>query len=421
MKEKYEPVLSVSREDHNVNVLDYGGVTMKRRIAIISAVTCLLLMGMAVSATAADKVRGVTDTEILIGQWCPQTGPAALWGAVARGTGVYFDLINEEGGIHGRKIKYFLRDDSYNPMKTKAIGKEFLEEIGVFAVVGGVGTSTGMAVRDYLMENKVPWVGPPSGSANWTVPMQKYLFALYPRYTDEGYVLTQYAVEKMGKKNIAFFYQNDDYGKEGLKGAKNYLEKKGMKIAEEVPVEPQDTDLKSHVLKLKESNADAVILWVLPKHAAIVLGTSMAAGFKPQWIACSTLSDSTLMHKVTKGLWEGVVYANFLDMESPLVKKYLDAQKKFAPKEQETGVFFVAGFLFAEPLVEGLRRAGKDLNPDSFVKAMESIQHWNDWLGHDCTFGPNERQGMKSVFLSKCGEGGKPVKISDWLKFNTEK
>lgn len=384
------------------------------------AVVAILLICLSAAvgpAVAADEVRGVTDKEILIGQWGPQTGPAALWGAVARGSGVLFDLVNEEGGIAGRKIKYFLRDDGYQPAKTKAIGKELVEKIGVFGVVGGVGTSTGMAVRDMLAESKVPWVGPSTGSTHWTIPFQKYLFALYPRYVDEAYLLTQYAVEKMGKKKIAFFYQNDDYGKEGLKGAVKYMEEKGLKLAAEVPVEVTDTDLKSHALKLKETGADAVILWVLPKHAAILLGVSKAMGFQPQWISSSTLSDSYLMFKVTKGLWEGVVYGNFLDLDSPLVKKYIAAQKKFAPKEQNTGVFFLAGFMFAEPMVEGLKRAGKDLNPESFVKAMESIKNWNDWLGHDCTFTPTDHQGMKSVFLSKCGPNGKPEKISDWLTY----
>src|SRR5512143_1076432 len=96
----------------------------------------------------AQKVRGVTDTEILVGQWGPQTGPAAPWGAVARGSGLFFKILNEEGGINGRKFKYFLRDDTYQPAKTKAIAKEFMEQIGVFAVVGGVGAGPGMAVRD---------------------------------------------------------------------------------------------------------------------------------------------------------------------------------------------------------------------------------------------------------------------------------
>ncbi|MDQ7053139.1 MAG: ABC transporter substrate-binding protein [candidate division KSB1 bacterium] len=104
--------------------------------------------------------RGVTDTEIVIGQWGPQTGPAALWGAVARGTAAYFKMINEEeGGIHGRKIRYIYRDDAYQPAKTKAVVKEMVENEGVFAFVGGVGTAPGMAVKDYLVQNKVPWVG----------------------------------------------------------------------------------------------------------------------------------------------------------------------------------------------------------------------------------------------------------------------
>jgi ABC-type branched-subunit amino acid transport system substrate-binding protein len=388
-----------------------------KRVILVAVIAAIAVTGAFATAFAADKVRGVTDTEILIGQWGPQTGPAALWGAVARGTGVLFELVNSEGGINGRKIKYFLRDDAYQPSKTKAIAKEFVEKIGIFGVASGVGTSTGMAVRDYLMENKVPWVGPAAGSTHWTQPFQKYLFGVYPLYIHEAYLLTKYATEDMGKKKIAFFYQNDDYGKQGLEGAKMYAKEKGIELVAEVPVEVTDTDLKTHALKLKETGADAVIMWVLPKHAAIMLGTAKAMGFQPQWIASSTLSDSYLMYKITKGLWKGVVYANFLDLENPLVDKYLKAQKEFAPDEKYTGIFFLAGFLFAEPMVEGLKRAGKDLNPDSFVKAMESIKHWNDWLGHDLTFSETEHQGMKSVFLAKCGDEGKPEKISDWLTY----
>ena len=388
-----------------------------RRPYVAGILFIVLLLGLTTAPMAGDKVRGVTDTEILIGQWGPQTGPAALWGAVARGTGVLFQMVNEQGGINGRKIKYFLRDDAYQPAQTKAIAKEFVEKIGIFAVASGVGTSTGMAVRDFLMENKVPWVGPAAGSTHWVVPFQKYLFSVYPLYTNEAYLLTQYATEKMNKKKIAFFYQNDDYGKQGLDGAQKYAKEKGIKLVAEVPVEVTDTDLKSHALKLKESGADTVILWVLPKHAAIILGASKAAGFQPQWMASSTLSDAKLMFLVSKGLWKDVIYANFLDLDSPLVKKYLAATDKFAPQEKYRGVFYLAGFLFAEPLVEGLKRAGKDLNPETFVKAMESIKHWNDWLGHDCTFSPTERQGMKSVFLAKCGDKGTPIKISDWLTY----
>lgn len=388
-----------------------------RRPFVVGCFYLALLLGLVSAPLAAEKVRGVTDTEVYIGQWGPRTGPAALWGAVARGSGVLFEMINAEGGINGRKIKYFIRDDAYQPAQTKAIAKEFIEKIGIFGVVGGVGTSSGMAVRDYLMENHVPWVAPSSGSTHWIDPLQRYLFAVYPLYTNEAYILTQYAAEKMEKKKIAFFYQNDDYGKQGLDGARKYAREKGIQLVAEVPVEVTDTDLKSHALKLKESGADAVILWIVPKHAAIILGASKAMGFQPQWIASSTLSDAKLMFDVTKGLWKDVIYANFLNLESPLIQKYIAATDKFAPHEKYRGVFYLAGFLWAEPLIEGLRRAGKDLTPDTFVKAMESIKNWNDFLGHDLTFSPTDHQGMRSVYLAKCGEGGKAVKISDWLMY----
>ena len=123
------------------------------------------------------------------------------------------------------------------------------------------------------------------------------------------------------------------------------------------------------------------------------------------------------MFKVTKGLWKDVVYATFIDLESPLIAKYLEAQKKFAPKEKYTGIFFLAGFAWGEPMVEGMKRAGKDLNPESFIKAMETIRNWNDCLSHNITFTPQDHQGAKSVYLLKCGDKGKPIKISDWLTY----
>jgi ABC-type branched-subunit amino acid transport system substrate-binding protein len=222
---------------------------------------------------------GVTKDTITVGQWGPQTGPAALWGAVARGTAAYFEMINEEGGIHGRKLKLLIRDDSYQAPKTKAAVMELVEKENVFAFVGGVGTGPGMAVKDYLLEKKVPWIGPGSGSSKWTATPNRYLFSLYP----------QYDVETAKKNRIAFFYQNDDFGKEGLEAAKAELKARGLKLAAEVSVEMTDADLKSHILKLKQAKPQAVIMYVLPKHGAIALGTAAKMKFKPMWASSSVL------------------------------------------------------------------------------------------------------------------------------------
>jgi branched-chain amino acid transport system substrate-binding protein len=390
----------------------------KRKLTMVIGYAVLMTFMFVPMALAE---RGVTDTEIRIGQWGPQTGPAALWGAVARGTGCYFDMINAEGGINGRKITYFLRDDGYMPPRTKAIAKELVEDKQVFAMVSGVGTATGMAVKRYLHKKKVPWVGPATGSTHWAFPPTKYLFAVYPLYVDEAAILINYAVKELGKKRIAFFYQNDDYGKEGLLGAELALEKFGMKLVAAVSAEPLDTDLSSHAMKLKQANPDCVLMWVLPKHGAIILGTAAKIGLKTQWMTTSTLSDIPIMYKISKGLFKDVIYDTFgelPDSQHPLMKKYKQAHDKFAPKDR-WGIFFYAGFIFAEPMVEGLKRAGRNLTADSFAKAMESLKDFQG-IGPKISFGPEQRQGARSIFLAKVLEGGKIQRLSDWMTSNVD-
>jgi ABC-type branched-subunit amino acid transport system substrate-binding protein len=384
----------------------------KRSILILALAVAFFMVWV----PSAQAQRGVTDTEIRIGQYGPQTGPAALWGAVARGTGCYFDMINAEGGIHGRKITYYLRDDGYMAPRTKAICKELVENKEVFAMASGVGTSPGMAVKRYLHKREVPWVGPATGSTHWAYPPTKYLFAVYPLYIDEAAILVNYAVKTMGKKRIAFFYQNDDYGKEGLAGAEYALGKLGMKLVASVSVEVLDTDLSSHCMKLKQAEPDCVIMFLLPKQAAIMLGTAAKMGFRPQWMSTSTLSDTPIMFKITKGLFKNVVLTSFgetLDSPHPLMRKYKAAHDKFAPKDR-WGIFFYAGILFVEPMVEAFKRCGRDLTADSFVKAMESIRDFQG-IGPKISYGPDQRQGTRSMFIAKCDGKGNLQRVSDWM------
>lgn len=383
----------------------------------------VLVFSLALSFTATAE-EGVTDTKIRIGQWGPQTGPAAPWGAVARGTGVYFKMINEEGGIHGRKIEYYMFDDAYNPAKTKAGVKELQEDVGMFAWASGVGTAPGLSVKDYLMDRKIPWVGPAAGSLHWITPPEKYLFAVYPLYYIEAQALCRYAVEGMGKKRIAIAYQNDDYGKNGLKGASEELERLGMELVAEVPVEKADTDMKPHVMQLREADADAVLLWVTPTHAVRIMGTARVMKFNPQWMSTSTCSDFPLMYKISKGLWKGVIAANFGELptsDSPLMRKYKRAYEKYAAEDERWGVFFYAGFGFVEPMVEGLKRCGRDLTRERFVKEMEGIRDFKGIFGKISykPFDPNDpycRQGQSEVFLTQCLEGGKAKKLTDWIE-----
>ena len=376
------------------------------------------LMLILAGGVQAAGLTGVTDTEIHIGQWGPQTGPAAPWGSVARGTGVLFEMVNADGGINGRKIVYHMFDDQYNPAKTKAGVKELVEkEPGVFAFAAGVGTSPGLAVKDYLMEKKIPWVGPSAGSLHWITPPQKYLFAVYPLYYDEAQILVRYLVQKENRKNIAIIYANDEYGKNGLRGVQLEMKKLGIKPVIEVPVGRADRDLKSHVMKLKSSGADTVLMWVNPTHAVITLKTAAAMKYEPQWVTSSTLSDAPLMNKITGGLWKNIIFANMIedpDSQSPYMNKYREAFEKYAQKGERWGVFFLAGIGFAEPMVQGLKKAGRNLTPETFVKATESIKNFKGIMG-SVSFGPKVRQGCSEVYISKTDETGmKTIRLTDW-------
>jgi branched-chain amino acid transport system substrate-binding protein len=401
------------------NIVRKESSMKKRGIWLLLAVLALVL-GSAMGAVAEE---GVTDTVIHIGQWGPQTGPAAPWGAVARGTGVYFQMINEQGGIHGRKIEYHMFDDAYNPAKTKAGVKELQEGVGMFGWASGVGTACGLSVKDYLMERKIPWVGPAAGSLHWISPPQKYLFAVYPLYYSEAKILCKYAIKELGKKRIAIAYQNDDYGKNGVAGAEAELNKHGLKLVAAVPVELSDTDMKPHVMQLRKADADVVLLWAGPIHAIRIVGTARAMKFQPQWMSTSTCSDFPLMMAISKGLWQGVIVGNFGDLpdsQSPLMLEYKKAFDKYAAKGERWGVFFYAGFGFVEPMVEGLKRCGRDLTRERFVKEMEGIQNFQGIFGRISysAYEPSDvfcRQGQDELFLTQCVEGGKSKKLTDWM------
>ncbi len=384
-------------------------------VSLVLMTMAAILMAQPVSA---QQVRGVTDTEILIGQTGPQTGPAALWGAVARGSGLFFKGINDEGGIHGRKIKYFLRDDGYQPAKTKAIGTELVEQIGIFGVVGCVGVGPGMSVRDYYAENKVVMVSfGCSGVTNWIQPFNKYIFPIYPLYIDEAYALTRYLYEQLKITKVAVFYQNDDYGKQGLEGVERYEKEKNLKVAASVSAEVTDRDLSSHALKLKISGAEAVIMWAMPTHGALLLTECAKIGYKPQWGTSSTLSDAPPLLQLTKGLWAGMIHSNFgevPDSNHPLMVKYRAWHQKYEPNER-WGTFYEAGIIFAEPMVEGMKRAGKNLTPETFIKAMETLKDWQG-IGMPITYTPTDHQGGKNVFFGQVQPDGSIKKLTDWIR-----
>ena len=352
----------------------------------------------------------------MIGTWAPLTGPAAAWGTVSRGMETLFQLVNEEGGIHGRKVELLIKDDGYQPVRTVGVVKQLVERDQVLAVVGGTGTAPGMAVKDYLSRQGVPWVGPASGAHNWAYPPSPNIFSTTPMYFTESAVLVDYAVETMGMTRLAVFYLNDDFGKSGLVGARLALAKHGLELVAEVSSELLDSDLTSQTLRLKEAGAEGVFIWATPKHAAILVGQAAKLALSPQWFATYVLADQDLLHEITEGKWEGTIYAsagaNYLE-PTPLMEKYRRARDRFSPQERE-GLFFYSGFAYAEVMVEGLTRAGPDLTRESLMQALESIQDFQGISGK-MSYGAGQRQGMLSVYLIRCTGAAQFERLTDWI------
>jgi ABC-type branched-subunit amino acid transport system substrate-binding protein len=316
--------------------------------------------------------------------------------------------------------------------------KQLQEEVGMFAWVSGVGTAPGLAVKDYLMERKIPWIGPSAGSRHWVEPPNKYLFNSYPLYLGDAQILCRYAVNRLNFKRIAIAYANDDYGKQGLEGSQWQLAKFGMKLVEQIPVNVADTDMKPHIMKLRKAEAEAVLLFVNPGQVARIIGTGKAMQFDPQWMTSSTCGDVPLMMAITKGLYAGTIIASFGMIEPaqvgvgyvedsntpslPLLAKYKkDAFDQFAAKEERWGLTFAAGIGYVEPFVEALKRVGRDLTREKLVAEMEKIKNFKGIMGRVSYMPFNAKDplcriGQQEVFVCQATADGKTKVLTDWIE-----
>jgi branched-chain amino acid transport system substrate-binding protein len=390
----------------------------RKKILMVMLVSVFAVFMFAYTGQAAQE-RGFDDKEIRVGQWGPQTGPAAPWGAVARGSKLVFDMVNEEGGIHGRQIKYFIRDDQYNPSQTVAGVRELVERHGIFAFVGGVGTACCQSVLSYLLENKIIWISPCSGATSFYKPFNPYLWNMWPSYENDASIIAKFAIEKKKYKKIAMFYLNDDYGLVALDSVKYRLSKNKMELVAAIPVESTERDLSSQIQKLKASGAEAVIGFVPPTQAAIALRTSVSLGFKTQWMHSYNLSDYELMNKITDGLWakEGVITSAFTQepfAKNVLTKKYTEAVKRLAPTER-WGIFYMAGVVVAEPLVFVLKKVGRNLSTEAVKNELDKLTNFQG-VGPKVTWRANNHLAPKAVQIWQCGPKGEIVLLQKWTE-----
>jgi branched-chain amino acid transport system substrate-binding protein len=368
------------------------------------------------AATAKPVVVGVTDTEVVVGSWGPQDGPAGAYGAIDRTIDAYFKMINDQGGINGRKIRFIYENDSYQPAKTVAAVKKLVEEDKVFALVGGLGTAQNAAVMDYLVQNNVPHVWPATGTTALAVPLKKNIYAVQLNYTTEATLATQYALDTMGTKKIAVFYQNDAFGQEGLNAIQAELKTRGLAAAAAVSYETADTNFSAQALKLQTSGADTVIIFAVPKPGGSIIAEMGKIGYAPKLLSSNVINDPSIFQLAGPAI-NGMLIEAYLpasdDTSNPKIVEYQAFMAKYAPKEQ-IGGFTESGYTYGQVFIEALKRGGKDLTREGFMANLDQMQNFTGSLVPSLSYSPTDHAGVKAAYF-QAAKDGKFVTVTGYI------
>lgn len=386
---------------------------MKKVLVLLVAL--LMVVGLFAEA-------GITDDQILVGSFQALSGPISFIGQpMTKGMEAYFNWVNDNGGVNGRKIKLLVADDQFSPAKTTVEVKRLVESDGVFSIVGGLGTPGVLAVKDYLNNNGVPFVYQGSGSSLLSFPPQKYVFPVQPNYTVEGNIVSNYLVD-VGYTKIAVVYRNADDGKEFAEAAKTLLESRGIS-ATFLPVNPSAEDFSAEVTKLISQRPEAIAVMLYGTQAPNFIKQAKQYGLRNTEYVASYANASVSFINLLGSAAEGVkamawVDVDFNNPDSPALKIYGKYNNGEIPN-----AYAVAGMIAAETFTEGVRRAGENLTRESLVNALETFDNWSGDITTGVTYkdfdGPEKqtsRLGKNSMYIMEV-KNGVFEKVTDWLYY----
>lgn len=353
----------------------------KASLAALSA-TCLILAG-GLALAAGQYGPGATDTEIKIGQTMPYSGPASAYGTIGKTESAYFAMINEQGGINGRKINLISRDDSYSPPKTVEAVRQLVEQDQVLLTFNILGTPPNTAVQGYLTENKVPQLFVATGADKWNDPKNHpWTMGWQPSYRIEARIYGRYILKNHPNAKVAVLYQNDDFGKDYLTGIKEGLGDKAAKmIVASQTYETTDPTVDSQIASLQGSGADTLLVAAIPKFAAQAIRKVADIGWKPTFFMTNvSASVGSVIKPAGFEKAQGIITAGYLKdpndaqwQSSAEFKAWQDFMKKYYAAGSLADVNNVYGYSVAETLAQVLKASGSNLTRDNIMKQAASI------------------------------------------------
>jgi len=344
------------------------------------AASGVLWAASAAPAFAAND-SGISDKEILVCAYQPETGNESSYFRMGKGADAWFKHVNDAGGIGGRMINFEMVDDGYQPARTRVIVEQFIKRDKCFAIVAALGSAPTVAVIDYVTEGNMPLIGPGTGAQKVVTFPSKWVFPLYPSYEDEGRQLTHFASEVFKAKKIAVLYQNDPSGKSHIAGIDSVKDKYGIEVVAEKGYDPKDIDVSSQVIAMKDANPDAVICSCAPEPAAKFYTERKRLGWNVPvvnvFFGKSPKVPELAGNDAVEGVYFSTIFRDF-DSPAPQIKEAKEILSKYYPQEQPDPIH-LWGFTGAQVFTEAMKRmtdAGGDITRDRLVETLEGIKNW---------------------------------------------
>jgi ABC-type branched-subunit amino acid transport system substrate-binding protein len=358
-------------------------MTRKNLSLLAAAAVFTLIAGH--SAMAQKKYdTGASDSEIKIGNVEAYSGPASAYGIIGKTEEAYFKMVNDTGGVNGRKINFVSYDDGYSPPKTVEQIRKLIESDEVFLVFNALGTPTQTAVQKYHNAKKVPQLFLATGASKWNDPKEfPWTIGFQPSYRVEARIFAKYILKNKPDAKVAIFYANDDFGKDYVAGIKEIFGAKAssMIIAEE-SYETTEPSIDSHIVKLKGTGADVFVNIATPKFAAQAIKKIAELDWKPMHLMTDvSISIGAVMKPAGLDASEGVLSAGYLkDASDPQwkddegMKKFMAFIDKYMPGANTSDLNLVYGYAAAQTMVQVLKQAGDNLTRENVMKQAASLK-----------------------------------------------
>jgi branched-chain amino acid transport system substrate-binding protein len=356
-------------------------LSTKLHAAVIAAAALALTSSTALAQKKYDT--GATDTEIKIGNIMPYSGPASAYGVIGKTEKAYFDKINAEGGINGRKINFISYDDGYSPPKAVEQARKLVESDEVLVVFNPLGTPSNSAIQKYLNAKKVPQLFVATGATKWNDPKDfPWTMGWQPSYQSEARIYAKYLLKEKPDAKIAVLYQNDDFGKDYLKGLKDGFGAKASMIVAEESYETSEPSIDSHIVKLKATGADVFISITTPKFAAQAIKKLAEIDWHPMHIVSNvSASVGGVLQPAGFENAQGMLSAAYAKdgadpqwNDDPGMKKFFEFLAKYYPDANKLDGSVVYGYGVAQTLVQVLKQCGDDLTRENVMKQAASLK-----------------------------------------------